>query len=212
MTIRRILKQVKDKHLIETGNYNKLKIDRTKWYRIDYERLKTLSPFGKSYRMQEVNITQPIPKSNITETKSNITIDQNSDEFVVERISPNNNIFSRLTDTYGADDVKSVLDIVNQYIDEIYKSKTGREHDKISKKHRMTFVEKLLDFKNDTDTGQEDLIRLLNYMIENMNVKDPTIYWLTSPTVLGYWYLPFFGDVGYQDLRGTKYMPVEGYY
>ncbi|MGG3893610.1 DnaD domain protein [Geobacillus stearothermophilus] len=38
-TIIRAIKSLEKKGLIVTGNYNKLKIDNTKWYRIDYEKL-----------------------------------------------------------------------------------------------------------------------------------------------------------------------------
>lgn len=39
MTIRRILLSLEKKQLILTGNYNKLKTDRTKWYTIEYYNL-----------------------------------------------------------------------------------------------------------------------------------------------------------------------------
>lgn len=41
-TIRRTIGRLKKLNLIVTGNYNKMPIDRTKWYRIDYERLKNI--------------------------------------------------------------------------------------------------------------------------------------------------------------------------
>lgn len=47
-TIKRIITALEKKGLILTGNYNKLKIDRTKWYTIDYNALESLhnSPSG----------------------------------------------------------------------------------------------------------------------------------------------------------------------
>ena len=38
----RILKKLEEQKILITANYNKLPIDRTKWYRIDYEALQTL--------------------------------------------------------------------------------------------------------------------------------------------------------------------------
>ena len=38
-TLKRKLKSLEDKGLLITGNYNKAKFDRTKWYRIDYDAL-----------------------------------------------------------------------------------------------------------------------------------------------------------------------------
>ena len=42
-TIVRIFKSLKDANLIITGNYNKMVIDRTIWYSINYEALSILS-------------------------------------------------------------------------------------------------------------------------------------------------------------------------
>jgi hypothetical protein len=41
-TIKRIFASLESKGLLVTSNYNKLKFDRTKWYRIDYNRLDAL--------------------------------------------------------------------------------------------------------------------------------------------------------------------------
>ena len=41
-TVKRTITQLKKKGLIVTGKYNKTKMDRTTWYRIDYEELETL--------------------------------------------------------------------------------------------------------------------------------------------------------------------------
>lgn len=41
-TIKRALKNLEDKGIIITGNFNKMKMDRTKWYSIDYKKLDEL--------------------------------------------------------------------------------------------------------------------------------------------------------------------------
>lgn len=48
-TIQRTISNLEKMKLVVTGNFNKLKIDRTKWYRVDYEVLSALeaSPFGR---------------------------------------------------------------------------------------------------------------------------------------------------------------------
>ncbi|MCG0854568.1 phage replication initiation protein [Lactiplantibacillus plantarum] len=43
-TIQRYLKDLEKRGLLITGNYNKAKFDRTKWYRIDYDALDNLGP------------------------------------------------------------------------------------------------------------------------------------------------------------------------
>jgi DnaD/phage-associated family protein len=42
-TIRRIISKLEEKGLIIVGNFNKSKIDKTKWYRIDYDKMNALS-------------------------------------------------------------------------------------------------------------------------------------------------------------------------
>lgn len=41
-TIRRAIASLEERGLLVSGNFNKLKIDRTKWYRIDYEMLERI--------------------------------------------------------------------------------------------------------------------------------------------------------------------------
>lgn len=74
-TIRNKLKELEDLKVIITGNFNKTKYDRTKWYRIDYEALVlTLrtrlpnwrvlpQPSGNGYQMVLEAVTGPIPKN-----------------------------------------------------------------------------------------------------------------------------------------------------
>lgn len=42
-TVRRILKRLEDSGLIITGNYNRLGIDNTKWYTINYDKVRQLN-------------------------------------------------------------------------------------------------------------------------------------------------------------------------
>jgi len=42
-TIRRIIENLEKQNILISGNFNKLKIDRTKWYRINYEKLSQIS-------------------------------------------------------------------------------------------------------------------------------------------------------------------------
>jgi DnaD/phage-associated family protein len=55
-TIRRIISKLEEKGLIIVGNFNKSKIDKTKWYRIDYEKMNALSE-PKAETVQSDNST-----------------------------------------------------------------------------------------------------------------------------------------------------------
>lgn len=52
-TMKKQLDWLESKGLVVTGNYNKVKFDRTKWYSIDKERLKALNDaFDRNYQME----------------------------------------------------------------------------------------------------------------------------------------------------------------
>jgi hypothetical protein len=70
-TVKRTFASLERKGLLITGNFNRLKLDQTKWYRIDYEALETLiSPISakcpnaemQNAPMQEGILPQPIPE------------------------------------------------------------------------------------------------------------------------------------------------------
>lgn len=72
-TIQRAISNLEKMKVLVTGNYNKLKIDRTKWYRIDYEVLEILdtSPFSQidAKNMPQWldhldSLTRPLPETN----------------------------------------------------------------------------------------------------------------------------------------------------
>lgn len=69
-TVQRYLKDLCDRGLLITANYNKANFDRTKWYRIDYDALDNLtyskgtdSPNGEGLTvpLERDSLTQPIP-------------------------------------------------------------------------------------------------------------------------------------------------------
>ena len=68
-TIVRIIKSLEKLKLVISGNYNKIKLDRTKWYRIDYKELEALenTPLYQNDKMHLIKMTSPIPETN-TET------------------------------------------------------------------------------------------------------------------------------------------------
>lgn len=64
-TIKRVIVNLKGKGWLISGNFNQLKFDRTKWYRIDYERLETDVECEKckSGTMEDTDFAQPIPET-----------------------------------------------------------------------------------------------------------------------------------------------------
>jgi len=77
-TIKRILKKLEQQELIKSACFNKLKMDRTKWYTINYASL-ALGQFDPTIRSnwpnQQVSLTPPLPETT-TETTSKTTSDR----------------------------------------------------------------------------------------------------------------------------------------
>lgn len=82
-TVKRAFKKLEDTGLLVSGNYNKSKIDRTKWYSIDENKLDDLAQciganctngVGHSALMDQGNLHQPIPETtrDYTETSKKI--------------------------------------------------------------------------------------------------------------------------------------------
>jgi hypothetical protein len=74
-TIRRTVKSLEEQKIVITASFNKMKIDKTKWYRIDYDRLDKMdSPCGQvgqsnspSWPVEAANLSTPLPETT-TET------------------------------------------------------------------------------------------------------------------------------------------------
>jgi len=93
-TIRRIIKSLEDKQLVISDSFNSLLIDKTKWYRINYEKIKqiekedvdsrkvestTQSEYSKHPKqvVEAPNLGKPLPEST-TESTSEITNNNNN--------------------------------------------------------------------------------------------------------------------------------------
>lgn len=76
-TIKRTIKSLKKQDLIETGNYNKLKVDRTVWYTINYDKLESMSicdpSIGSTCTDHSINLTPPIPETTTENTSETTT-------------------------------------------------------------------------------------------------------------------------------------------
>ncbi|PGF06104.1 replication protein [Bacillus pseudomycoides] len=129
-TIRRIVKNLEDEQLLVIGNYNRAKFDKTKWYSINYEKLRLLESTNdipnlgrrstQNGQMDVPNLSKPIPETN-TETTSEIK------EYIVEIVNYLNDVCgssyrstskktqtlikTRLVEGFTVDNFKAVIDI-----------------------------------------------------------------------------------------------------
>jgi hypothetical protein len=126
-TVDRALKRLEKLKLIVTGNYNKLPIDRTKWYRIDYKALKTL--MESPLRQNDVSITSicldhldnmtlPLPET--SSKNSSKTSRDNNTSFPSKTMD----MFLQSYDSNYKDAIEDVL--VTYY--RFYEHYTGKKH------------------------------------------------------------------------------------
>ncbi|EJQ96007.1 hypothetical protein IGW_01194 [Bacillus cereus ISP3191] len=128
-TIRRIVKNLEDEQLLVIGNYNRAKFDKTKWYSINYEKLRLLESTNdvpnlgrrstQNGQMDVPNLGKPIPETN-TETTAEIK------EYIVEIVNYLNDVCgssyrstskktqslikTRLIEGFTVDNFKTVID------------------------------------------------------------------------------------------------------
>lgn len=85
-TLRRIVNKLEKEQLLIIGNYNKLKIDKTKWYRINYGLLNRMSsPCAQNEQSrcsncadEALNMSRPLPEITTETTTENTTLKRSS--------------------------------------------------------------------------------------------------------------------------------------
>lgn len=159
-TIKTIFTNLEKSGLVITSNYNQLKIDRTKWYRIDYKVLEILesSPLCNicTTNVQEwydhkAKFALPIPET-ISKTSSEIS--NNIGSFPTE--NPVRISFSEYLSKTNTQQYRPHVKAVNYYLDK-YKMVKGYEHPKCT---WQEWSNVLIDiFSNEVS---EDLVYLMD--------------------------------------------------
>jgi hypothetical protein len=126
-TLKRIITGLETDGLIITGNYNKLKIDRTKWYRINNEKLDSLMEHPEcqsgtsivtSWHDGEDNLSLPLPEiTTETTTKKDIYI--RYAEFVKMKETE----YNKLVEEFGKDGTDERIERLD-----LYKGSTGKKY------------------------------------------------------------------------------------
>ncbi|WP_026576740.1 conserved phage C-terminal domain-containing protein [Bacillus sp. UNC438CL73TsuS30] len=89
-TIKRTIRSLEDQGLLLSENWDRSKMDQTKWYTIDYERLETLE------------LTSPEPKIHEAEIEIDQTEPGNTSEMTPQKTSPVTEIISYLNEKTNA--------------------------------------------------------------------------------------------------------------
>jgi DnaD/phage-associated family protein len=92
-TIRRIITKMEKQELIISGNFNRSKIDKTKWYRINYEKLAQLEQ-----SVDEANPSDQDEQTTVQSDASTVQNEQSTDEIDSPSAQNEQSICSNLTD------------------------------------------------------------------------------------------------------------------
>ena len=189
---------------------------------------KTLENCGEvKFTIQEGQNLPP-NKTNINETKEKVCNMTNAHSGGMCKIDkepyspptlPSNDSVFKQADSHGNEWAEWALGIVNNFIDNVYPKMTGCKHpqlDTLSKARRMSFALKILDCMDKTSANSKtNVIDAMNFVIKNRHSKydniDPTIFWLTSPSVIGYGVLSTHED-RFTAVMDTDYQAVGNVY
>ena len=170
-TLDRTFSKLRKEGLLITGNYNKDPMDRTLWYRIDYDALENyLSvPFLQNDEMHLQVLNRPIPENNNTENIKNNTNKKNRfsahtaqktcDEFYI--------------DNENGDEV-SLTSFISWYY-AAYLEHRGEQHPFIREKQKQRVIEELTNFLSEDSflgISYEGLQTMAEYFFEYGDSND----------------------------------------
>lgn len=171
-TVKTIFSRLEKRNLLITANYNRLSMDRTKWYRVNHDALDALivSPSGKNYPMDRVDITRPIPETNTEKNNGKketwIFSDNPAD-------SPKKN-----PGVISVPIVESRDEGVSAFIDwyfKLYWDTYGEDHPNIKSQQRIRVTETLAEFMDQNGLDEGALQEMAYAFFDNVECSDHNI-------------------------------------
>lgn len=146
-TIKRIFAKLEESGILVSANYNKTAFDRTKWYRINCDVLKFHSPLGQNVTMEGDKMSRPIPENTQRLTENGLNRQYNG--FFQEK---------NLTIKENIDRDETIKQFIDIYMNDLYKQKTGKKHERIKKEQYNRVYDEIENFCYINDFGLETLI------------------------------------------------------
>lgn len=187
-TVKTTFSKLEKRNLLITANYNRLSLDRTKWYRVNHEALDVLTDFpsGKNYPMDQVDITRPIPEISTKDIIINPSITRGSKK-------PEKEDFDR-----PFCDGRIDLDAFIEWYCRLFQKERGKPHPKINPNQKNRVVKTLANFLSDperSDMDTEDLQHMARDFFDKVGSKDWNISHFANAGTLAYVY-DYCGDSG----------------
>lgn len=163
-TVKRTFANLKKANLLISGNFNQMPMDRTNWYRVNYEALKArlASPSGQIGPMEKANMARAIPENNT----ENIT--KNVNDFFSSASDEKKHVISSAADSDGID----ILAFIDWYCT-AYHETFGKPHPRIPPKQKESVIDELKAFLADhPEVGIEGLQDMVIDFFENVGSND----------------------------------------
>lgn len=160
-TMRRTLSSLEKQGLVITGNYNKMKADKTKWYTIDYPKLEGMN--SPSVQIEQSNESKWTAPSVQNEQSNTLDLPKTSSDKYSELFEEFWKVYPRKTDRKAAiskfktaikeHSFEEVLSGTKGYVEHIKKENTEKKYIK----HAKTFLnqQSYLDFIEQPDYQEE---------------------------------------------------------
>lgn len=183
-TIKTIFTHLEKKGLLISGNYNKMPMDRTKWYRINYDALESLTETTscKSCPMDSANITQPIPKINAENTDNNGKMEEWGRAMCPADSSvenPSGDISVPIVER----SVEEVSQFINWYFEQ-YQDCFGTPHPNIKSNQRIRVTNKLNAFLEENCLDINALQDMTYAFFDNVEYSDHNINHFATDGIL----------------------------
>ncbi len=207
-TIQNLLKKLEKQELLIVGCYNKLQIDRTKWYRLNYKKIKekllelkkedleTLetSPLYK-YCVTDVqelcnhstNIVEPLPKTSPEKSSKNSFKNTGSNSGNCPSLFFNDFLKAYSIDEYGADNVEAIKYFIDRYEEVIGKEHMPLKYDTWTKIMDDLHYAADDNYSKDFDLDYEDLVTMMDHYFKKVRAGK---YSAENPTITHFNYNP----------------------
>lgn len=180
-TVKTTFSKLEKRNLLITANYNRLSMDRTKWYRVNHEALDAIadSPSGKNCPMDRVDITRPIPeinteKNNGTKETWVFPVDSPAD-------SPAENL--RAISVPRVEERNAEIAGFIDWYFRLYWDTYGDDHPNIKSQQRIRVTETLAAFIEENDLDTDALQEMAYAFFENVD-SDHNINHFATPGIL----------------------------
>lgn len=168
-TIKRTFQSLENKHLLLSARFNKLGIDRTKWYAIDYERLKLTFPLAQFEPLDGLKLTPPIPETTISETTPETSYNDNGS-------------FADSKDRAPLD--SEFLDFIQKYMEVIYPAYKKHKHPHLKPAQKNRIYRVLRDFAFEQSLGTDELEEMAISFFKNVHDSDHNLNHFATEGIL----------------------------